>query len=441
MDAETRRVLELHLEEVFEAFYQQLLSDGHFAVFFRDDAHVRDLIERQRENLREALHEGHEAFRERYVRLGRLHHRLMVPYPDFAVGINFLVQQTFRVLGRDGGRRFDSAAVYEFYEAVKAYTAKGYLQCLLEEDDQGLELFAEHVRESREVTSGVVLAQLQQLRQLIYALLNEDPKRLPDFSTANSEFFSWISDPEATEYLALNGSREHLRDVHRRLHYEAENLFYFVHNAHYAEALTLYSKLHKHLLTLNNIITVLFARAKLKELSRDPLTGLLTRHTLQVLLPQRLDLARISGQPFSIVLCDLDDFKGINDQHGHLAGDCVLKETAEILQRYVRSSDAAVRYGGEELLLLLNDTDREGAHQLAEKLRDAVADTVFHCNGEALQITLSLGIATQLPSEVKREERLIDEADRRLYEAKESGKNRVCGGPEELPAPPLSQAR
>ena len=161
---------------------------------------------------------------------------------------------------------------------------------------------------------------------------------------------------------------------------------------------------------------------------RDPLTGCYNRRFLQKgLLNAELERARRYGTPLSVILCDIDHFKRINDTYGHAAGDQVLADFAGLLLGLTRDTvDSVVRYGGEEFLLVLPQTDLAGAHALAERIRTAFADAP----GAAITATASFGIAAvpaQAAALPASSEALIGAADAQLYAAKRGGRNTVCG--------------
>jgi diguanylate cyclase (GGDEF)-like protein len=149
---------------------------------------------------------------------------------------------------------------------------------------------------------------------------------------------------------------------------------------------------------------------------RDTLTGLGNRRLMELVLDRDLPNVRRYGRALSVVMLDVDHFKRYNDEHGHPAGDRLLAEIGAILRRETRDNDLPVRYGGEEFLVILPETDVAGAEQLAERLRSAVA--------QATPVTISLGIALATPSRGDRPA-LIKAADDALYEAKTTGRNRV----------------
>ena len=156
----------------------------------------------------------------------------------------------------------------------------------------------------------------------------------------------------------------------------------------------------------------------------DGLTGIANRRGCEDALAHEIARAGRMGTPFTLVIADLDDFKRINDVHGHEAGDDVLREFSSVLRLTLRESDLPARWGGEEFVLLLPATDAEGGVQLAERVRAALRERSFHGrDGAVFGVTSSFGVAQLQPGEGDR--RLFGEADRALYQAKRLGKDRV----------------
>jgi diguanylate cyclase (GGDEF)-like protein len=164
---------------------------------------------------------------------------------------------------------------------------------------------------------------------------------------------------------------------------------------------------------------------ELREYSlRDGLTGCFNRtHALEV-LDIELRRARRSKMPLSVIMFDLDHFKEVNDQFGHLCGDAVLAAVGIRMRDVLRGSDLKCRYGGEEFLVLLPETPLEGAKRVADTLRRDLADLPIHWKEETLGITASFGVTMALPSEVD-SEAILGRADAALYRAKEPGRNCV----------------
>lgn len=157
------------------------------------------------------------------------------------------------------------------------------------------------------------------------------------------------------------------------------------------------------------------------EARTDALTGLPNRRAMYEQLQQELARARRLHHPWCLLLCDLDDFKQLNDTHGHLAGDAVLRETGRILRQCLRASDFSARWGGEEFLVLLPETDLHEAETVAEKIREQVSRIRIDATDQ--HFTISIGVYQSAPRGNLDEQ--LRQADRRLYAAKRAGKNRV----------------
>jgi diguanylate cyclase (GGDEF)-like protein len=125
-------------------------------------------------------------------------------------------------------------------------------------------------------------------------------------------------------------------------------------------------------------------------------------------------------------MIDVDHFKAVNDEHGHPAGDAVLRELSRLLKEQVRTVDSIGRYGGEEFVVLLPHTPTDEAHQTADRLRRSVDTHAFRHGEKALHVTVSVGVATYPGDGIASAEDLIREADKALYRAKQSGRNQVA---------------
>ena len=157
--------------------------------------------------------------------------------------------------------------------------------------------------------------------------------------------------------------------------------------------------------------------------STDGLTGLHNHRTFQARLDEQLRLAQRYGKKLSVVICDVDRFKSVNDAHGHPVGDLVLRGVARVLAGEARGTDLVARYGGEEFALVMPETDGEGARVIAERMRTRLEEATFPTEAGPLRVTLSLGIATY-PEDGAEKARLVEVADACLYHAKRSGRNR-----------------
>jgi diguanylate cyclase (GGDEF)-like protein len=171
----------------------------------------------------------------------------------------------------------------------------------------------------------------------------------------------------------------------------------------------------------------------------DGLTGLTNHRTFQLRLDEHLAQAQRYGKQLSLILCDIDHFKSVNDTYGHPVGDVVLRGVARTLLEEARATDVVARYGGEEFAVVMPETDGPGALTIAERIRQRVKALVFETGQGKLAITLSLGIAT-VPGDATRKPELVERADACLYHAKRHGRDRAvsasslrAAGPARLP--------
>lgn len=161
-------------------------------------------------------------------------------------------------------------------------------------------------------------------------------------------------------------------------------------------------------------------------LLRDSLVNTYNRRYINEVLPVEITISKIVNKSFWIVLADIDLFKKVNDVHGHLAGDIVLKEFAGILKKCMKGEDGWIaRYGGEEFLIGINDSNQEKIIEIVEGIRKSVEDHIFYYNDIPIKITASFGICSTDKIKNCNMSKLIDCADKKLYLAKESGRNRI----------------
>jgi diguanylate cyclase (GGDEF)-like protein len=155
----------------------------------------------------------------------------------------------------------------------------------------------------------------------------------------------------------------------------------------------------------------------------DGLTGLQNHRTFQERLDAQLAQAQRYGKRTSLILCDVDHFKSVNDTYGHPVGDQVLRGIARTLQKEARTTDVVARYGGEEFAIIMPETDTAGAMVIAERIRERVAGVLFDTPQGPLKVTISLGVAT-FPDDGKTKAELVERSDGCLYHAKRHGRNR-----------------
>ncbi len=180
------------------------------------------------------------------------------------------------------------------------------------------------------------------------------------------------------------------------------------------------------LITIRNITAQKLVEEQLQYLAiTDALTGLANHRHFYELLDQEQERARRSHHPFSVIMFDIDLFKQVNDTHGHLVGDQVLREIATICKHSLRQYDIICRYGGEEFSMILPNTPLQDAAHTADRLRRAVATHEFQIEDIEFNLTISLGVSCYNPENPLPPKSLVDQADQSLYYSKQNGRNRV----------------
>jgi diguanylate cyclase (GGDEF)-like protein len=171
------------------------------------------------------------------------------------------------------------------------------------------------------------------------------------------------------------------------------------------------------------IRNALLYRAATQSALRDPLTGTGNRIAMDQTLQREIEMSRRHLMPLSLLMLDIDHFKNVNDSYGHSAGDDVLKAVAASIKNQLRNVDMVFRFGGEEFMILLSNTNREAAAMVGERLRFAAQAENYKADGNLVELTVSLGCSTLLPGESA--ESLLRRADSALYVAKREGRNRL----------------
>jgi len=166
-----------------------------------------------------------------------------------------------------------------------------------------------------------------------------------------------------------------------------------------------------------------------KSATRDGLTGVYNKRFFLDQLDQEIAYHRRHDEPLTLILLDLDFFKSVNDTYGHQYGDALLKQLAVLLNKGCRAEDILVRYGGEEFAVILRQTPSSEGRAIARRLREMVAAEVFSHRDIQLRVTISVGVVTRQGPTLTSSNAIIEDADKLLYKAKQSGRNRVCADP------------
>ncbi len=412
-----------YLDDAFGRFYKDFLSDSHFSVFFEGDE-KESIIRKQRKYIEDCF-KG-EDLDKSCRNLAELHYQIGVPYGDFSVGLDTLRDIFYGLVEEDSLK----SSVVSFFEKIKNSAAKRFFELTLIEDENNIEKLLSEKTLSYEFGEEFFIRQhLLWFKGLVNSIKNEDISTYPDEDLGESGIKKWLGS-ENYENSLEKEEREFLLYLYKKVHRGSITLFYFLRHKLYHQALELYKEISKLSFILTDILVLLLSRVRSKESMKDPLTGLFTRRVLERVLESSIDTAIATEKSLCVVIADLDNFKSVNDNYGHLAGDLVLKGFSKILVENLRKSDFVFRYGGEEFLIVLPGATRDEAKAIMERIRERIECEVFSFKGNKIQITASFGISCFDPKKYRRrvtKEELVEEADINLYEAKRLGKNMVVG--------------
>ncbi|MCG8634345.1 MAG: GGDEF domain-containing protein [Desulfobacterales bacterium] len=417
------KAVESTLDAIFNKFYEVMLSNREFAIFFKSDDHIKSLIERQKKYFVDSLDDSEENLKARYTRLGEIHYDLKLPYVDFFAAMGILEEGILLEVCKQHESQEIMTAAFRFFRVIRAYTAKGYLNRMLDADSKDIDRYLENVHRSTEIDTLFATERIIWLKNLIFAIKVENRGAAPAFHVP-SQIINALPMKKTKDRMLL----EYIENTVSRIEINAANVFFFLEKQDYEEVLTLYRELlqiYKLSLMLSNVITIASSSWLISNLSKDKLTGLLTRHSLNAMIERELGLADASAYEISFIMVDLDHFKQVNDTHGHMAGDAVLKKVGEIMLDNIRATDLAFRLGGEEFLLVLKGASLKIASGQAETIRKEIQAHLFKHEGSNFRITASFGVSTfNSPFQV-RFDKMLKEVDAKLYQAKEAGRNRV----------------
>jgi len=241
------------------------------------------------------------------------------------------------------------------------------------------------------------------------------------------EFGTWIQN-DAKKIILNNSKYKSIDNLHQSLHLFAKKIFTQIGRNEHHILITYLEKCELISLSLGTELALVDNILMNKRISKDTLTGALNRHALKSVFESQYELSLATNSSFVLAMCDLDLFKEVNDTHGHVAGDKLLKSFVDTVKRNIRSSDVIVRYGGEEFVIMLPAINKEKGLEVLEKIRLDFQKNFIHFNSSKVSTTVSIGMM-EIKPEKEYKKCFVDEhimiADQKLYMAKESGRNRI----------------
>ena len=423
-----------YCDEVFQRFYEELLSNKVFAKHFTGEAQVKILLGKQKENFIASLQESKEDLFKRYYHVGIVHYERDIPYEVFLSGTHLLCEAFNKTINARTGDMELALLNNAMFDFISEAMAKGYLDKFIANEKNDLERI---LAMTKNITFGTEKRLLVKHYYWMLDLLMAIEKK--NYSALDTLLFGQNGDAD-TLYTYIE---EHLNEIEPAIQIEelerirfrivanTENIFFYLKREAYSEVLSLIInilEIYKLTLVLDNVVSNIIVKKaesvineKVKLSETDPLTNVMNRRKFEELLENLLLRAQRANLPLTIMVLDIDDFKDVNDKYGHQAGDRVLVDITRLINNCIRKHDHLIRYGGEEFVIISADSDLVGARQLAEKIRKDVETHEFN---HMESVTVSLGLAELEEDDDPRT--LFKRADDKLYEAKSKGKNCVC---------------
>lgn len=421
-------IVRRHAAVLADLFYRDMLADEEAGTFLDNELVNERLHASMQRWLCELFSDGPqdpEAIYTHQCHVGEVHARIQVPIALVMRGARILKHAIHGYLVESSLGRGELVKATNFVAetielALDAMT--DYFIIDMEKQtrtDEAYRMFAlgQNMLAERERQRAAILEWAQQI--LLKLLAGGNETELPDIK--HSEFGMWLQHKAAIIF----ESAPELEQIRRRIEDVEKSLFpkLLESRRNPGGASMLMKEIEAGIAEIKFMLGGLFDRFIEVESGRDALTRLLNRRFLPAVLTREMALARRSSVPFALLLLDLDHFKKINDAYGHAAGDLVLQQAADLVVSSVRAGDFVFRYGGEEMLIVLVEVDRDQALHVAEIIRQRfVAEPLRVGDGQTVGVTASIGIATY--NGHPDYETMLKDADGALYEAKEAGRNR-----------------
>lgn len=377
------------------------------------------------------IHEDRISLKKDYTRLAALGIRSNVPY---VVLIHELEYIKNRVMGFlfDNGANDIAIDICKMYGDFEKIIAKKYLFDYIKKLSRKnrFKIANLHALHEREI---VIFYEnhLLWLEELIIAIKHLDKRDCPEIDSRICSFGRWLSG-KGKQIIANRSKYKHMLKQHEALHHIAYKIRSFLEekNFDYHIFMTYLEKAELISLDIGTELAMIDNSIMITKSKKDKLTGALNRNLMERVFKHQYEIALATTKPFVVAMCDLDDFKRVNDTYGHLAGDEILKGFASIAFSSLRASDIMIRFGGEEFVFLIPAVRIEKGIEIFEKIRKKFEAFVYRSKDGDVRATVSIGVAEVVPAEGEKEsdlrvEDIIRLADEKMYLAKRSGKNRV----------------
>lgn len=270
-------------------------------------------------------------------------------------------------------------------------------------------------------------AHLKWLTQLALSIQDKDSNVIPELNETQCTFGKWLLD-EGKNIIQNNSKFKSICTLHENLHLFGRKIKSYITKDEYHVLITYLEKCELLSLSIGTELALVDNILMNTKITKDELTGAMNRHGLKSVFESQYELSLATNNSFVLAMCDLDFFKNLNDEYGHIAGDAILKLFVNIAIQYTRNSDVTIRYGGEEFIIILPAMNKAKGYEVLNNIRQKFEDSTKIINNQEVGTTVSIGLLEIRPEKYYKNSFLneyINIADQKLYMAKQSGRNRV----------------
>lgn len=409
-----------YIKDSLELIFNEYLNDNYTYYLFRE-LPLKKIEEDLYQVFLSLINEDRNEARRLLFKLGRYFYEKNLPFSffyDTCAKIKLFIFKSGKLPCSENADEIEE--IFEFIENTFSY---GYLNNLMIEDKNWVRDELRVIKNSEGLLKIYIKDHLVWINKVIEDLRKLRSKSSVELNPSRCEFGKKLLSGVFDSILSSK-YKDTITSIHAKIHRSASEIYLFMEKRKFKNLLIEYINIIKNIGRLISMIGLNFAVVSESEAKIDPLTGVFNRGSMEIMLVNQLSIAKLANAPFSIAMLDIDNFKKVNDTYGHLVGDCILRNLAVVIKESLRKSDFIFRYGGEEFLILLPLTDINSAKYVMEKVRKKIEANIFKCEELELKITVSIGIS-QFTEKKLSIDTLLDEADKNLYIAKKTGKNKV----------------
>jgi len=417
-------ILKENKEQVLQEFYDKYLVSN----YLDSASNLSDLHDFFGKSLDYLSKNEIQKFKYIHKDILVLHIKLHTPYAVFINEINNLKNIIINLYIQNN--ELNITTIYKLYEEIENEIAKSYLDLYIIHLNSACNVRLANLSDM--VEQNVIeyyVAHLEWLLALSKAVHKEDISKFPLTDVTLCTFGKWLT-TLASNIIKNSSKLKYLIRIHNQLHLISEKIKNIINSdsKEYNVLLTYLERCELISLSIGTELALIDNTIVNQKSVKDPLTGALGRQVLKQIFQNQYDISLATSSNFILVMCDLDNFKSINDTYGHIAGDKMLLEFVNIVKKELRSSDIIIRYGGEEFLLILPAIQYEEGKEVLQSLLSSYESFILNYNNQQISTTVSIGMV-EIEAKQSYKDSFIEEyisiADKRLYQAKSNGKNQI----------------